>query len=102
MIVYENKTTFGTYRGPSGNPAPPHVDDPVSPEGTGWYQVGATIATIDGLLIWTWQRSFDTDTPSEIERLRTALKAANDRADAAEHKLRRYEGGSYAGMLDRT
>lgn len=32
---------------------------------------------------------------AEIERLCSAL-------DAAEHKLRRYEGGSYAGMLDRT
>lgn len=41
------------------------------------------------------------DMLAEIDRLRAALKAANDRADAAEGRLRRYEQGSYAGMLDR-
>jgi hypothetical protein len=30
------------------------------------------------------------------------FKSVTDRADAAEAKLRRYEGGSAAGMLDRT
>lgn len=63
MIVYENRTTFGTYRGPHAGT--PHADDPKRPEGDDWYQVGSTVATIDGLLIWTWQRSrtVETDAP---------------------------------------
>lgn len=65
-IVYENRTTFGRYRGPQG-PGPAFADDPVRPEGDDWYQMGSTIATIDGLLIWTWQRSRteETDAPPE-------------------------------------
>ena len=41
-------------------------------------------------------------TTSEIDRLTAALKVASDRADAAEWQLRKLQGGSYAGMLDRT
>lgn len=55
MIVYENRTTFGTYRGPHAGE--PHADHPKRPDGDDWYQIGSTVATIDGLLIWTWQRS---------------------------------------------
>lgn len=39
---------------------------------------------------------------SLLARLTAALKAANDRANAAEARIRQLQGGSYAGMLDRT
>jgi hypothetical protein len=49
------------------------------------------------------------DASGDASELQAALKvqnerveAANDRADAAEHELRRIRGGSCAGMLDRT
>lgn len=54
-LKYEYRTTTGTF-GTTTDTEVPHADHPVEPDGEGWFLV-STNATINGFLIWTWQRS---------------------------------------------
>lgn len=67
-------TTFGTYRGPWGNGAPPHADQPIVPEGEGWW-LHSVSPTIDGLLVWTWSRVVPVEVPEEAPPVKAPRKA---------------------------